>query len=424
MSETYSTSYPALNQGQAQALQILQGSDNVFLTGAAGSGKSFLINSFLKGKDIPVLASTGTAAILVGGCTFHSFFGLGIMEGGFDKTVQKALKDRNLVRRLNKTKTVVIDEISMISSMTLQAAETISRMVRKSESPWGGIRIIVVGDFAQLPPVSIGFHEKLWAFQSTTWAMSHFHPVVLTEIMRSTDSEYLHILNRVRQGLVDNKVIHFLQEKQNSFKKNYLQLEMTTRLFSHRDHVEKYNLRQLEKIKHELFEFKTQYFGASLDVQKFKKLAPIPENIVLKKEALVMLRQNDVHKRWVNGSVGVIKKIQENELRIELQSGENISVEKTEFKLLNADGTPLVVAINFPINLAWAMTIHKAQGVTLDQLTVSLAHVWEPGQAYVALSRARNSQGVFVEDWNTKSIKADPKVMSYYRGLMHQNAEL
>ena len=150
----------------------LGGAENVFVTGAAGSGKSFLIERFLRAvaasdEALPVLASTGAAAILVGGRTFHSFFGLGILQGGHQATVDRALKNKRLARRLKKARGVMIDEISMLSGQTLRAAEEIARRALDPERPWGGLRMIAIGDFAQLPPVS-NQGVRDWAFLDPT----------------------------------------------------------------------------------------------------------------------------------------------------------------------------------------------------------------------------------------------------------------
>jgi len=158
---------PTLNAEQTEALEILKSQGNIFLTGAAGTGKSFLLKQFLReatDEEIPILASTGAAAILVGGRTFHSFFGLGIFEGGISATIERAVENKRLVKRINETDTFVIDEVSMLSGPTLRAAETIARRVRKNSRPWGGMRVIAVGDFAQLPPVNPFSQTKEWAF--------------------------------------------------------------------------------------------------------------------------------------------------------------------------------------------------------------------------------------------------------------------
>ncbi len=407
-----------LNDDQQTALERLNGQQNIFLTGAAGSGKSFLLRHYLKDKDIPILASTGAAAILVGGRTFHSFFGLGIMEGGLEATVERALKNKKLMKRLKKTSAVIIDEVSMLSGPTLRAAEMISRAALNNLAPWGGLRIIAVGDFAQLPPVNPFRQSKEWAFSDSVWYESEFTPIVLRQIMRATDLDFLEVLRRVRNGIVDDSVTQFLdarmQEKpQGDF----------TRLFPHRADVENYNLTQLQEIRDEVHTFQTEYTGKEADIEKFRKHAPIADVIQLKKNALVMIRQNDPVGRWVNGSLGRIEKISPQSLIIKLDQGRRIELEKTDFTLLDADGNPAVSARNFPVTLAWAMTIHKAQGTTLDQMHVDLRKIWEPGQAYVALSRVRTPQGLFIEGWSPRAIFCDREVVDFHRSLMQRIQE-
>lgn len=403
----------SLNHDQLAALEILKGPSNVFLTGAAGSGKSFLLKHYLKGKDIPILASTGSAAILVGGRTFHSFFGLGIMEGGFEATVERALKNKKLISRLKKTATVVIDEVSMLSGPTLRAAQTIAQKVLKSMAPWGGLRIIAVGDFAQLPPVNPFSQRKEWAFLDPVWLFSEFQPIVLTEMMRSKDTQFLEVLSRVRSGRVDSLVIDFLNLRAAATARGDF-----TRLFPHRTNVDTYNYSQLQEITNQMYSFKTEYSGKPADIEKFQKNAPISDVLHLKEEALVMIRQNDPAGRWVNGSLGRIEKISDPFLKIRLESGSLIELEKADFTLLDADGEPVVNARNFPVTLAWAMTIHKAQGTTLDKMQVDLRKIWEPGQAYVALSRVRRPQGLFVEGWSPRSIFCDRDVTHFHQSLL------
>lgn len=405
-----------LNSDQQAALDALIGTDNVFLTGAAGSGKSFLLRHYLKDKDpktYPVLATTGSAAILVGGRTFHSFFGLGIMEGGVQATVERASRNRRLIRRLRDVETVVIDEISMLSASTLKAAELIAREARGKARPWGGLRIIAVGDFCQLPPVSMFKREKEWAFLDQTWRTSEFRPAILREIMRTTDREFLRILNLVRYGHVTGDVAEFLENRCRPVPDNF----EGTRLFARRDDVERYNLERLDRLKAPLHHFETVYRGNAKAIEDFKRHAPIPETISLREGALVMLRQNDVKNRWVNGSLGHLRQIAPNHLLIELMSGREVMVEKADFTLLDAEGLPAVTASNFPVTLAYAVTIHKAQGTTLDQMTVDLRRLWEPGQAYVALSRARSSDALWIEGWHESSIFLDPAVLTFHREL-------
>jgi ATP-dependent DNA helicase PIF1 len=401
-----------LNSCQTAALKNLIGCDNIFLTGVAGSGKSFLVRHFLKTKDpktFPVLASTGAAAILVGGRTFHSFFGLGIMQGGFDETVDRALKNKKLIKRIQKTEGVVIDEVSMLSGPTLRAAETISRLALKKDAPWGGLKIITVGDFAQLPPVNPHSRQKEWAFLDRVWQNSSFNSQVLKTIMRTRDEHFVKILDSVRQGIVSNEVAAFLKSKIASVSEDF----EGTRLFPRRDQAENYNLTRLERISGKAHTSETIYAGDSKFIEDLKRHAPVPNVLSLKVGALVMMRLNDAKSRWVNGSLGVIKSISENLLKISLLDGGLAEVEKVSFSLLNAEGKEVASAQNFPVNLAYASTIHKAQGLTLDKISVDLKNLWEPGQAYVALSRVRSPEGLFISDWAPSSIITDPSVSRF-----------
>lgn len=402
-----------LNSSQEKALKILKSTDNVFLTGAAGSGKSFLLKHYIKEKYCPILASTGAAAILVGGRTFHSFFGLGIMEGGFQATVDRAVNNKRIKKRLSKTDTVVLDEVSMISGPTLRAAETIARKIRGNTTPWGGMRIIAVGDFAQLPPVNPFGKEKEWAFLDPVWEQSEFKPVLLTEIMRTSEVSFLKILNLVRQGVAPLPVHEFLNQRM---------IQPTepfdgTRLLARREDVERYNLSQLQKLGAKIWEFQTVYTGKEQDIEKFKKNSPIPDVITIKIGALVMLRQNDPSGQWVNGSLGHVQKVGDEWLEIKLVDGPLVSVGKVDFTLLDADGIEIMKATNFPVNLAWAVTIHKAQGTTLEKMWVDLRRLWEPGQAYVALSRVKSSSGLFIEGWHQNAIMMDASVKKFYENM-------
>ncbi|MFH0851278.1 MAG: helix-turn-helix domain-containing protein, partial [Candidatus Peregrinibacteria bacterium] len=389
---------------------------NVFLTGAAGTGKSYLLDRYLAGKpseDFPVVASTGAAAVIVGGRTFHSFFGLGILEGGPEAALGRALRSHKLLRRLNRACCIVIDEISMLSGTTLRAAESVARRARGSDSPWGGLRIIAVGDFAQLPPITPDNQDKDWAFLHPVWQESDFQPALLSTVMRTQDVAFLEILNFVREGRVNERVEAFLNQRTGK-PSDHVE---GTRLYPHRAQAEEYNLRRLEAIAKKVRVFPTQYVGAEKHIEAAKKIIPIPDKLLLKEGALIMMRKNDIGMRWVNGSLGSIRSIEEDTLHIHLLSGEQIEIGKDKFSYLNGDGEEVLAAWNFPVTLAWASTIHKAQGASLDRMIVDLHELWEPGQAYVALSRVRSGNGLTVERWSASSIRAEPLVTAFYDSL-------
>ena len=405
----------SLTPCQESAYRALEGSENVFVTGGAGSGKSFLIRHFLRSKDpktFPVLASTGAAAVLVGGRTFHSFFGLGIMEGGIEATVEKAAKNRNVLRRLKKIHGFVVDEVSMLSGPTLRAAEIIARRVRDSDLPWGGLRVVAVGDFAQLPPVERGYSKtKSWAFLDPVWQFSNFQTSVLTTQTRCLDDEYMRILSSVRNGEVTPEVTAYLNSKMIVTPDDF----EGTRLFPRRDETERFNLRRLDEIEKPVHKFDTVYSGDARALETLKKYSPVADALLLKENALVMIRQNDPQNRWVNGSTGHVEKIAPNKIQIRLLNGRLAEIEKTSFSLLDAEGETIAAATNFPLSLAWASTIHKSQGATLDRMAVNLSQLWEPGQAYVALSRLTRGADLFVEKWEARSIKVDPNVVEFYK---------
>jgi hypothetical protein len=409
---------PELTTCQSLAYESLRGTQNVFVTGGAGSGKSYLVRHFLSGKDLtgfPVLASTGAAAVLVGGRTFHSFFGLGIMEGGVEATVEKAAKNRQVVRRLKKISGFIVDEVSMLSGPTLRAAEIIARRVRDSELPWGGLRVIAVGDFAQLPPVErTTTSTRGWAFLDPVWPWSNFSVHVLRTQTRCRDDEYMRVLARIREGRVTPEVKEYLNAKTGTVANDF----GGTRLFPRRDETERFNLLKLENLPGKVQSFETIYSGDARSIESLKRYTPLPDVLNLKEQALVMLRQNDPQGRWVNGTTGHIEKIQPGSLRIRLLNGRLIEIEKTSFSLLDADGEVAAAAVNYPVSLAWASTIHKAQGATLDKMMVNLANLWEPGQAYVALSRLTRGADLTIEKWDPKSIKVDPRVTEFYRELL------
>ncbi len=393
-------------------MELLQGAGNVFVTGGAGTGKSYLIREFMREKDpkdFPLLASTGAAAVVIGGRTFHSFFGLGILEGGVEATVERALGNRNVTRRVRRISGFIVDEVSMLSAETLRAAELIARRARKSDEFWGGIKVVAVGDFAQLPPVQRDQRRKSWVFEDDLWRVSQFQVAYLKTQVRCQDPDYMSVLDRVRLGDVNSHVIEFLNARVHRQAQGD-----ETHLFPRRQQTDDFNESKLNELSTPLKVLESEYSGQARAIEQLKKLSPIPESLKLKEGAMVMIRQNDPAGRWVNGSTGILEKIASDHLRIELQSGRRAQVEQATFTYLDAEGFPIAAMTNFPVTLAYASTIHKAQGLTLNRVYVNLDRLWEPGQAYVALSRVRTAQDLKIESWQPRSIKVDPAVQAYY----------
>jgi ATP-dependent DNA helicase PIF1 len=403
---------------QNQALGLMSGKGNIFLTGKAGTGKSTVLRAYLQAaplqQEIAVLASTGAAAVLVGGRTFHSFFGLGILEGGQAKTVERALRNPRLRKRLQETDIVVIDEISMLSGETLATAEEIARLARNNSEPWGNLRVIAIGDFAQLPPVTKHRMTPDWAFLHEVWARSAFFPIALQTVHRCASAPWNQILNRIREGICDSSVKNALNDR----KLDVPQGTDVTRLFGLRQEAESYNRLRLEDLPDEPVAYSTEYVGDPAALEQIKRNCPIPELLVLKTDALVMIRRNETNGQYVNGSLGYVRGLRENFVRVELlENGQIVELEPVKFEQLNADGEVVAAAKNFPLNLAYGTTIHKSQGATLDGVRLRLAGLWESGQAYVALSRVRSPDRLYLDGWDPRAIRADREVLDFHASI-------
>ncbi len=404
------------SEDQTKAFELLQSGENIFLTGGAGTGKSFVIREFLKeisSKTFPLLASTGSAAVLLGGRTFHSFFGLGIMEGGANATLERGRQNSRLLSRLRNIEGFIVDEVSMIPGIAMDVAETLTRFARQSELPWGGLRVIVVGDFAQLPPVQ-RFDAKGprdWAFKSNAWTKSDFLWAPLKYNHRTDETNFIRHLHSIRDGIINNEVKDFL----NSHLQDHNEDSSGTRLFPRRDQSENYNLKKLAEIDAEEIEIPSIYFGSEKHQEALMKSAPVPLSLKLKVGCEVLFLQNDPQKRWVNGTRGRVTEIHADKILVQKNRGREVQVDKTQFTMLDAEGQVLASVIQFPLTLGYSTTIHKSQGATLDELWCDLGALWEPGQAYVALSRLRSSQGLHILRWNTRSFITDPDVQSFYK---------
>lgn len=409
-----------LNKSQKKALELLMSSHNVFITGPAGTGKSFLINYFREnyGSKIPVVSSTGAASVLIGGRTFHSFFGLGAMKENYDIILQNAITNTHLVQRLQRINTIIIDEISMLSGRALDLANLICKVARENhDDPFGGIRLIVVGDFYQLPPVNDDKKKDIdWAFESFSWIEAKFKSFELTEFMRTTETDFLEILSNIRHGKCGPKEFNFLNKHLLKPKEDFV----GSRIYARKNKVIEYNEECLNLLEGDFYNFQTYFEGEEDSVNRLRRSLPIEDEIRIKEDALVMIRINDPKRKsqYVNGTLGHIQEISDTKLIILTLDGRLIELAKHTFKLKNGDGDVIATAFNFPISVAYAITIHKSQGATIDQAVVDLSNLWDSGQAYTALSRLSNSKGLRILSWDQRSIKVDQKVNNFYKQMI------
>ncbi|MBY0553119.1 AAA family ATPase [bacterium] len=414
MSEVEHQSITHLSKEQAYALDMCESGENIFLTGGAGSGKSYVIREFMKDKDdkqMPILASTGAAAVLLGGRTFHSFFGLGILEGGVHATFKRMQENKNLLKRLKKVEGVVIDEISMIPGDALMLAEAISQHARESTLPWGGLRVIAVGDFGQLPPVTKNGQKRDWCFLNEVWQKSGFQMCELHLNQRIKNNEFLNVLDDIRNGQMTARVHDFLNDRTKQHDEDH----PGTRLFPRREQSEGYNQKKLAEINETELIVDSIYLGEQKYIDILGKSAPVPAQLKLKVGCRVLFLKNDLQKRWVNGTRGTLVHFEADHLVVRKDGGREVKVEKISFSLLDADANVKASVIQFPVNLAYATTIHKSQGATLDELWCDLGSLWEPGHAYVALSRLRDPSGLHIVRWHPRSFIIDPAVQKFYK---------
>ena len=412
---------------------------NVFLTGGAGVGKSYITNEVIsdyrskRGKQVVSLGSTGVSAVNIGGFTVHSFFVFGIASNfeelaAGDKRAKRRLAD--LKKVLKATDLIIIDEISMVSSDLLD-------MIAYRLNHYGYLgKLLFVGDFFQLPPVqkqnnrSDVFGEKLYAFESMAWERFDLMVIELTEMKRTTDAEFTHILSKVRKGECDEEVIAYMSRLWN----NETLEKDPTYLFGRNLEVEQTNRVKINELETEetILFANIEMFGSVHEkkLSGWKNMLPISEQLTLKEGVPILFTVNKWGK-FVNGERGILRKIEEDHLVVEKEE-EYVRVERHEFDLLDMavkdDGTIETISLatlsQFPLKLAYAVTIHKSQGMSIDNLVCNVDNIFASSQFYVAISRAIDPKRLKI-DFNRgdltqylhRVIHVDQRVVEYYKGM-------
>jgi ATP-dependent DNA helicase PIF1 len=416
-----------LTAEQRIVMRAIAKGKSVFFTGAAGCGKSVLLRRIIASlprSSTAVTAPTGVAACNVGGTTLHAFAGVGRPDAGVRDMVSLIRRSPESVRRWRSTRVLIIDEVSMLDGDALDALEEVARRVRGDNRPFGGILLVLAGDFLQLKPVSKGSSRKPYAFEAKCWSGCIEEQVELTRVFRQTDGAFVRILNDLRWGIVTPEASSTLQsrwgapvELQPSSKdKGPGPAIKPTLLFTHRADVDSVNARELDGlagpdvlIRADDDAGTTPAARAALD-----SACPAPAELRLRIGAQVMLVRNlDVATGLVNGARGVITGFT-GSLRYptaQFASGDPVQLGRETFVVRTATG-------RVPLRLGFAISIHKSQGTTLDAVCMSLSRVFEAGQAYVALSRARSLGGLSLTDrFDAKCIRACPVAVDFYRAM-------
>jgi len=398
---------------QKEALSILKLGVNVFLTGEPGAGKTHTINRYIewlreRGVEPSVTASTGIAATHVGGMTIHSWSGIGIKKRVSDWDIEMIQAREKTALRIVTTKILIIDEISMLDAETLNSVDHVLRTLRRrpmmEEQPFGGLQVIFVGDFFQLPPVSRG-EQVQFAFEGDAWKAAN--PVVcyLSEQHRQEDGAFLDLLGAVRRNEVEDYHYETLKGRMNLDRKT-----KATRLHTHNVDADRVNDESLSKVEGNSHVFHMTSRGARTLVEALKQNCLSPETLTLKEGARVMFTRNNFDEGYVNGTLGEVVGFAVNGNPIvKTKSGLRIEAQQGEWSI--TDGPKILAQIKqIPLRLAWAITVHKSQGMSLDAAVIDLSQAFEFGQGYVALSRVRTLEGLFLEGFNDRALMLHPTI--------------
>ena len=396
---------------QDRALDILKTGANVFLTGEPGAGKTYVINKYVAwleaaGLNVAVTASTGIAATHIGGVTIHSWSGVGINDFLSPQDLEQIIGRERIVKRIKAAQVLVIDEISMLDGKVLDMVDQIVRAVRQSAEPFGGLQIICIGDFFQLPPVTRQGDMMRYAFECNAWL--NMKPLIcyITEQYRQDDEMLLGLLGSIRRNEIEEEHYTLLDEqKEIAFE----QIE-PTRLYTHNADVDAVNAQKLAELPGSVRKFQMEGKGRKPLIAGLVKNCLSPEALELKEDAMVMCTKNNFEGGYVNGTLGRVVRFDEGCPVIETTDGREILMKTTTWEMAE-DGKVLATIEQLPLRLAWAITIHKSQGMSLDAAEIDLSKAFVYGQGYVALSRVRSFDGLKILGMHANALQVDPKVV-------------
>ncbi len=408
---------------QKDALNILKAGRNVYLTGAAGAGKTHVLNTYTaylkeRGVAVAVTASTGIAATHLGGMTIHSWSGIGIKETLSDFDIELLLQKESLWKRYQNTKILIIDEVSMIAPHMFDTLDRLARAMRDSDSPFGGMQIVLSGDFFQLPPITKNQTIR-YVDSADVWKKMDIRVCYLEEQFRQEDSSLEEILSEMRSGEVSLRTEEVFEELLRTPKK----METTsTRLYTHNIDVDEVNNEQLTQLPGKVYTYAMSTRGTSSRVASLCKSILAPEKLELKKNAAVMFVKNNFEEGYVNGTLGTVVGFEKNTPIVKTRAGKKIYVTDATWEVVD-DGKVLASATQLPLRLAWAITVHKSQGMSLDAAEIDLSKSFVAGQGYVALSRLRSLEGLTLLGLNNKALAVDPYVLELNTQLLNESSK-
>lgn len=409
---------------QALALEIMLSGESVLLTGPAGAGKTFVLNQFIRiakseGKHVSVTATTGLAATHLGGTTIHAWAGIGISDElprGFADHISKGRRDI-----IEKADVLIIDEISMLHDFRLDMVDTACRLVRnKPDVPFGGIQVIMSGDFFQLPPINRG-DGRAGGFVVYSDAWRELDPVIcyLEEQHRQDDEKLLGILNALRAGDVRRHHAELLLERADV----PLPEGDLTELHTTNINVDRINDAKLDSLGGDEVTYQQSTTGAANYVEGLQRSVLAPPELRLKEGALVMAVKNAADRKYANGSLGVVVDfdVLTNYPIVEFRNGRTVTMLPESWEQRDGDKKRASIT-QVPLRLAWAITVHKSQGMTLDAARIDLGKAFVEGMGYVALSRVKNLDNLYLAGLNRMALRVSEDAQSINDTLLRQAA--
>lgn len=412
---------------QKEAFKILSSGHNVLLTGAAGSGKTYLLNKYIsslkeRGIAVAVTASTGIAATHLGGRTIHSWSGIGIKDTLSRQDLQSLSKKSYLKKQFENTEVLIIDEISMLSANHLDMINEVCQTMKKNQLPFGGLQIVLSGDFFQLSPIGRNSNEIKFVNNAKIWPEMDIRVCYLNGQYRQRDKKLSSLLEDLRLNKLDKNGLELLMSRQ--IKKNEnLYSAKVTKLYTHNIDIDRINQLELDKIDSEEITYQMTAYGEENLIKALEKNCLAPKRLVLKKGALVMFVKNKFLNDeviYVNGSIGLVVGFNANSYpRVRLHNGNIIDVTPDSWQISDNDEEEILAKINqLPLRLAWAITIHKSQGMTLDEAVIDLSQSFSYGMGYVALSRLKSLKGLHLLGINEMACQVNPEMVKYNQELL------
>ena len=398
---------------QELALAILLSGRSALLTGAAGTGKTHLLNNFIvqarkRGKKVSVTATTGLAATHLGGNTIHSWSGIGVSDHLPNNFFERLSKTRRDV--ISKTDVLIIDEISMLHDFRLDMIDKVLRTVRENDQPFGGIQLVMSGDFFQLPPVNRP-NEQGGGFVVYSDAWQELQPAVLylERQYRQNDDRLLEILTALRTGDVRRSHVEALLAR--------TEIEPPdgdiTELHTVNVDVDDINIQKLAELPGEERSYQQTTTGSKIYVENLQRSVLAPENLVIKPGALVMAVKNSPQKLYANGSIGTVvdfEPLTEYPV-VEFRDGRRVTMVPDVWELRDGERKRASIS-QVPLRLAWAITVHKSQGMTLDAAKIDLRKAFVEGMGYVALSRVRDLDNLYLYGINRRALEVSPDALA------------